>query len=193
MRTSRFITGILVLLGLSSNSFSQGDSLLQKSKRLSKWIQGERYIKEAELILNAQIGEVFPLLCPTIEYDWLNGWKCTMYYSESGIAEKNCIFSVSTGFPFYKRLFYYVSEYNPNERIVFHVFVNKLFIMLIEMDLESLNKTQTKLKLKYTLTGISKRGNKIAKVVYNKEIPKGIDEMNKDLVYWLNKNRVKAN
>jgi hypothetical protein len=187
MKTSRFFTGIIVLLGLSSNSFSQIDSYLQKSKQLSKWIQGDRYIKEAELVLNAQVGEVFPLLCPTLEYDWLNGWKCIMYYSNTGIAEKNCIFSFSTGFPLYKRLFYNVTEYNVDERIVFNVFVNKLFIMLIEMDLESLNDKKTKLKLKYTLTGISKKGNKIAKLVYNKEIPKGIDEMNKDLVYWLDK------
>jgi hypothetical protein len=191
MRTSKFITGIFVLLGLSSTSFSQSNSHFQKSKPLSKWIQGDRYIKEVELVLNAQAGEIFPLLCPTVEYDWLNGWKCIMYYSKTGIAEKNCIFSVPTGFPLYKRLFYNVTEYNPDDRIVFNVFANKLFIMLIEMDLESSKDNQTKLKLKYTITGISKKGNKVAKLVYDKEIPKGIDEMNKDLGYWLDKKELR--
>ncbi len=37
--------------------------------------------------------QVFPLLCPVREYDWLEGWKCRVIWSDSGVAEENCIFS----------------------------------------------------------------------------------------------------
>ena len=36
--------------------------------------------------------KIFPLLCPVREYDWIDGWECEMIYSESGVAENNCIF-----------------------------------------------------------------------------------------------------
>jgi len=42
-------------------------------------------------------------------------------------------------------------------------------------------------KLIRNITGISNRGNKIAKMVYKKELPVGISDMEKDLIYWLDK------
>jgi hypothetical protein len=36
---------------------------------------------------------VFPLLCPVREVDWLPGWKYTLIYSDSGVAEDGCVFS----------------------------------------------------------------------------------------------------
>lgn len=36
--------------------------------------------------------EVFPLLCPVREYDWIPFWKCQMVHSKGGVAEKDCEF-----------------------------------------------------------------------------------------------------
>lgn len=45
-------------------------------------------------------GKIFPLLCPTLEYDWLPGWTCEMLHSETGYAEHDCIFKTEFfGFP----------------------------------------------------------------------------------------------
>ena len=35
---------------------------------------------------------LFPLLCPTTEYDWLPGWRCELLHSDSGYAEYNALF-----------------------------------------------------------------------------------------------------
>lgn len=37
--------------------------------------------------------EVFPLICPVREAEWLDGWEYKMVYSESGLAEEGCIFT----------------------------------------------------------------------------------------------------
>ena len=37
--------------------------------------------------------DVFPLLCPVRESDWLEGWEYEMIYSESGLIEKDCVFT----------------------------------------------------------------------------------------------------
>ena len=36
--------------------------------------------------------DVFPLLCPVREYDWIEEWKCRLIHTESGVAETGCVF-----------------------------------------------------------------------------------------------------
>jgi hypothetical protein len=38
------------------------------------------------------VEELFPLLCPTREADWIPGWDCELVYTDSGYAEEDCIF-----------------------------------------------------------------------------------------------------
>ncbi len=35
---------------------------------------------------------VFPLLCPVLEADWLDGWDPLAVYTDSGVAEPGCVF-----------------------------------------------------------------------------------------------------
>ena len=35
---------------------------------------------------------LFPLFCPAREADWIPGWDCDLVYTDSGYAEKDCIF-----------------------------------------------------------------------------------------------------
>ena len=60
--------------------------------------------------------EVFPLLCPVREYDWIDGWDCEMVFSHSGVAEEGCVFTRTdeTG-----PAVWVVSRYEPDERIEF--------------------------------------------------------------------------
>ena len=43
-------------------------------------------------IINGTREQVFPLLCPVREADWLPGWATDWVISESGVAEANCMF-----------------------------------------------------------------------------------------------------
>jgi len=43
-------------------------------------------------IVPAVAAEVFPLLCPVREYDWIDDWRCEIQYTESGVAEFGCAF-----------------------------------------------------------------------------------------------------
>jgi hypothetical protein len=47
-----------------------------------------RYVQK----LSAPPDRVFPLLCPTREYEWIGLWSCDLIYSDSGFAELGCIF-----------------------------------------------------------------------------------------------------
>ncbi len=41
---------------------------------------------------HAPYSKVSPLLCPVREYEWIEPWQCEMLHSDSGFAEKNCVF-----------------------------------------------------------------------------------------------------
>lgn len=36
--------------------------------------------------------EVFPLLCPVREADWIEGWNPLLVITDSGVAEQDCVF-----------------------------------------------------------------------------------------------------
>ena len=42
--------------------------------------------------LVAEPSKVFPLLCPVREADWIDGWDPPAVFSESGVAEPDCVF-----------------------------------------------------------------------------------------------------
>lgn len=42
--------------------------------------------------LVAPLDRVFPLLCPVLEGEWIEGWDPLVVYSDSGVAERDCVF-----------------------------------------------------------------------------------------------------
>jgi len=42
--------------------------------------------------IKARPEEVFPLLCPVRESEWVEGWDPLVVYSLSGLAEEDCVF-----------------------------------------------------------------------------------------------------
>jgi hypothetical protein len=51
-------------------------------------------------VFHASPEAVFPLLCPTREYDWIPGWACELVFTETGYAEEDCVFRTNDGNPF---------------------------------------------------------------------------------------------
>jgi len=57
------------------------------------WAKGERFERKARIMIDASSEEVFPLLCPVREYEWIPDWRCRMIYSKSGVAELEAMFT----------------------------------------------------------------------------------------------------
>jgi len=72
-----------------------------------------RIVRTCDMRLAAPPEWVFPLLCPVREYEWIDGWDCEMIWSESGVAEDNCIFV--TNFPGEEGEVWTVSRYAPED------------------------------------------------------------------------------
>lgn len=55
--------------------------------------KAERVVKSYTMNLFAPPVDVFPLLCPVRESEWIEPWSCKMVYSASGLAENNAVFT----------------------------------------------------------------------------------------------------
>lgn len=69
------------------------------------------YVQE----LVAPPSAVFPLLCPVREADWIEGWDPLAVWSDSGVAEADCVF-VTAAAP--QAAIWYVTRHEPGNGFV---------------------------------------------------------------------------
>ncbi len=70
--------------------------------------------------IDATPGEVFPLLCPVRETEWAQGWNPTTIYSNSGLAEPDCVFLTRDG---HLESVWAITQYDPQ----------KLFLQMLKV------------------------------------------------------------
>lgn len=101
--------------------------------------QMKRSILSYTMHISAPAEEIFPLLCPVREYDWIPQWQCRLIYSKSGYAEPQCVFQTDfkDGFGIETWI---VSDYERHSRIGF-VRTGKHRITRYQITLESQSDT----------------------------------------------------
>ena len=65
--------------------------------------------------LNAGPDQVFPLLCPVRESEWVNGWHPRLVATQSGLAELDCVFVTAAG-P--QEAIWIISRYEPENHLI---------------------------------------------------------------------------
>jgi len=115
----------------------------------------------------ARPDKVFPLLCPVREYEWIEPWNCEVLHSDSGIAEKNCVFR--TGFfgePSGINMpeeplsdVWVINHYEPNRRIEF-VRMNSSRILFLSYALTDNGDGTTRAVIEQFLVGLTEQGNR---------------------------------
>jgi hypothetical protein len=92
-----------------------------------------RYVVHRHVfVVRAQPAQVFPLLCPVREYDWIPTWQAEMIHTVSGVAELGCIFR--TALPEGECMTWVVTVYEPPRRIEFTCFVPDHCVMRLSID-----------------------------------------------------------
>ena len=125
--------------------------------------KGVRIEQSHQQFLKGSTEQIFPLLCPTREYDWIKEWTCELIYSDSGFAEPNCVFRTEypiTSVSGATEEIWFVSRYEPPTRIEFSKFSPGLYVLKYEIDLvPSDDGTVTATWTQY-VTGLSEIGNR---------------------------------
>jgi len=107
-------------------------------------------------INTGKIKEVFPLLCPVRERDWIDGWDCKMIHSISGLIEKNCVFT--TQFEKNVETIWHVIQYDKkNYTIEFLRVTPNENTVRINIQLEKIDKQTTKSSISYMFTILNEK------------------------------------
>lgn len=83
-----------------------------------KKTDSKRIVREYRMVQKAGPAQVFPLLCPVREYDWIPLWHCELLHTQSGVAELGCVFRTDFGDQWGPEI-WVVSHYRPGEKIAF--------------------------------------------------------------------------
>jgi len=133
--------------------------------------------------LAAAPGEVFPLLCPVREYEWIEGWRCEMIYSASDLAEAGAVFR--TEFPQDGPPdVWVISRYVPPRTIEF-VRVNQLRAIHYAIHLESEDAGHSSWRWTQTLTGLDAEGEALVAAVDAKAFAQKIAVLEARLAHFL--------
>ncbi|MGD9186845.1 MAG: hypothetical protein PVI89_01460 [Desulfobacteraceae bacterium] len=101
--------------------------------------------------------QVFPLLCPVREYDWLPYWNCDIIYSESGIAEQGCVFT--TDLPGRGKMIWIVTKYDPPTQIQYTIFKHDSHVWNLNVTIETISEFKSNLVWCHEFTALTKSGN----------------------------------
>jgi hypothetical protein len=141
-----------------------------------------RTIRTCTQHLVASPDRVFPLLCPQREYEWIEPWKCQIVYSDSGVAEQDCIFI--TDFPGEGADVWAVSVYRPNEEIQFVRF-NGSRVIRYTITLAGSDDGTTTAEWKQVATGLNAEGNRSAEGLTDEAFRQKIQSLEQRLNHFL--------
>lgn len=115
--------------------------------------------KEYCQTIYASPDKVFPLLCPVREAEWLDGWRYTMIYSQSGLVEEGAVFSTPhDGEP--DTVWVVTKHDQSNLRIEFTRFTSQSRICVLKIGVRPHVDSGSYVDIAYTYTGLSPAGNK---------------------------------
>jgi len=151
----------VLALFLAQALFVQGSSVTagEATERRSEMENSKtkRIVKKFAHRINASPERIFPLLCPVREYEWIDGWSSELVYSESGLAEKHCVFE--THFPHAGRQTWMVSRYDPDRfAIEFVITQQESHIEKLELSVEDNGDGTSTLNWTRVYTGLNEKG-----------------------------------
>jgi len=126
---------------------------------------------------------VFPLMCPVLEEDWIEGWKATVHHTRSGVAEMGCVFS--TDLPGKGREVWMVTRYEAPSRIEFSRIAGTTRACHLEVLVEATSEDGSMVTFTYTYTAIDDEGDRWVERYRPEQFAREMDALQARLVHYL--------
>jgi hypothetical protein len=130
-----------------------------------RWITAERFERVGIFTIRSGKKDVFPLLCPVLEYDWIPDWRCTMMYSESGVAEKNALFM--TRAKLHRKVMWTTITYEPDRLIEYLLVMGSDAMVRLSISLEDDGGNATRIAWRMLFTAVSPLAKRALRADYS--------------------------
>jgi hypothetical protein len=121
--------------------------------------QAKRITRTYALDVTGKPEEIFSLLCPVREYEWIDGWTCDLIYSASGLIEEDCIFTTTEFPPIGYTVWVTTDNDVEHQRKEFVRVTPGLMVVHTRVKVEKNGAGRSKLHYDYTVTALSEKGN----------------------------------
>jgi hypothetical protein len=117
-----------------------------------------RITKTYRQTINASPDDVFPLLCPVREAEWLDDWHYTMLFSRSGLVEEGAVFSTPGNGE--EDTVWIVTKHDAAQRSVeFTRFTPGSRVCVLRVNVTPCDRGRSFVEVAYTYTATSPSGN----------------------------------
>jgi hypothetical protein len=128
-----------------------------KEKRKAMNFKPIQCTRTGTMTVRAALRDVFPLLCPKREEEWIPGWQCETIWSRSGHNEEGAVFR--TSIPYGTELYWTTLQYDRDRRLVdFLITAPHLFLFRFRIEL-AVDGDEVAMTFTQTFTSVSKEGN----------------------------------
>jgi hypothetical protein len=146
-------------------------------------VNARREVRESTMRLAGRPERVFPLLCPVREYDWIETWNAVLVHSDSGVAEKGCVFTTED--PHGPSSVWTVSRYEPAAwAIEFVVVTPGLLVTTLEVALEP-DGDGTVARWRRTFTALSPAGERAISALAGPAYEARMERLERQLDHYL--------
>jgi hypothetical protein len=130
-----------------------------------------KLIRKYQQTLEGTKVEIFPLLCPVREKEWLQDWEYKMIYSESGFAEKGCIFETNNNYGSYQWI---VTKHDKDSHEIQFIKVraNDIYV-IIDIELTEKSERVILCNIQYTFIPLE---NEVAEIMYRENTEEAFNE-----------------
>jgi hypothetical protein len=130
--------------------------------------KGLRVTRSYTQTIHAGPDAVFPLLCPVREMEWLDGWRCAVIHSRSGLAERDGIYATRQDAE--SDTIWVVTQRDAGLRTVeFVYFVPGSRVTRLKISVHPEGKDVSRVEIAYVYTGISEEGNRVIECEFTEE------------------------
>jgi len=154
------------------------------SRKPKQTIKGERKVLKGRMDYSFPPEDVFPMLCPVREYDYLPRWECDIVYLYSGLAEQGGVFTTHSHGEGDERDVWVTSRYDRNRAIEF-VRVNSMRTSVYRIELQGTETGGTVVSCEQVITGLTEEGNQHVKKLQQADFTAMLSHMQELLQHYL--------
>jgi hypothetical protein len=132
-------------------------------RRIVLNFQARQFARSGVIHCKAAVEEVFPLLCPKREEEWIPGWECDTIWSKSSFNESGAIFRTTK--PYGTELFWTTIQYDIDQKIVdFLITAPRLYMFRFKIEIDAGSDGILSITFTQVFTSISDEGNTLLKL-----------------------------
>lgn len=143
---------------------------------------GRRLTRRFIQRIDAAPEQVFPLLCPEREKEWLPGWNSHMIYSVSGVAELGAVFETTHG-P--GSTLWMITRHEAPRRVSFARFQPDDLLVRIEIEITAAAPGKSAVAVEYCWTSAGSNGNAALAALTEAEWIKNMTNWERSMNAWL--------